>query len=331
MQIFKSCILIFFIFISISWLMQITRLFSMLNVIQIKIFNVFMLSVYMIPNLINITLPFIVIFGLVLCFYKLDKDKEIIAIYSSGLGNNNIKNPLISFVICLIILYVSLNTIISPIVYNKYKINEFNLRNTINFEKLLFSNFIQIDNDTIIDFDKETKNFKEIFINIKSEEDNLIYADSGIISSNTDEHLFKLINGFKLSLIDDEIEKLEFKNYTVKVPINDQIKYDNVDKNTFTIFQDFKNKNYENIFIKISDTIILLIVINFFYFNNIKKNNFSLSNNLKYILISIIFLIIYQIIKNSSLVTNYLIILVLSIVTFFYLLTVIEKYFSEQN
>ena len=80
----------------------------------------------MIPNLINITLPFIVIFGLVLCFYKLDKDKEIIAIYSSGLGNRNIKNPLISFVICLIILYVSLNTIISPIIYNKYKINEFN-------------------------------------------------------------------------------------------------------------------------------------------------------------------------------------------------------------
>ena len=49
----------------------------MLNVIQIKIINVFILSIYMIPNLINITLPFIVIFGLVLCFYKLDKDKEI--------------------------------------------------------------------------------------------------------------------------------------------------------------------------------------------------------------------------------------------------------------
>ena len=38
-QIIKSCTLVFFIFISIAWLLQISRLFSYLNNLQIDFIN----------------------------------------------------------------------------------------------------------------------------------------------------------------------------------------------------------------------------------------------------------------------------------------------------
>ena len=77
-QIVKSCTLVFFIFVSIAWLMQLSRLFSLINTLQVSFISILGLSVWLIPNLINITLPFILIFGFVLAFIKLDNDKEII-------------------------------------------------------------------------------------------------------------------------------------------------------------------------------------------------------------------------------------------------------------
>ena len=81
-QIFKSCTLVFFIFVSIAWLLQISRLFSYLSNFQVKFLDILNLSIFLIPNLINVILPFIVIFGIIIAFIKLDKDKEIIAYYS---------------------------------------------------------------------------------------------------------------------------------------------------------------------------------------------------------------------------------------------------------
>ncbi len=96
-QIIKSCALIFFIFISIAWLLQLTRLFTVTYLIQIDIFSIIYLSIFLIPNLLSITMPFILIFGILLSFIKLNKDKEIIAIYSIGLGLKPIKYSIIFF------------------------------------------------------------------------------------------------------------------------------------------------------------------------------------------------------------------------------------------
>ena len=82
-QIFKSCTLIFFIFVSIAWLLQISRLFSYLSNFQVKFLDILNLSIFLLPNIINVILPFIVIFGIIIAFIKMDKDKEIIAIYNN--------------------------------------------------------------------------------------------------------------------------------------------------------------------------------------------------------------------------------------------------------
>ena len=321
-QIFKACILIFFIFISISWLLQITRLFSLTNLLQVEIITIFLLSLFLLPNLITVILPFVVIFGIVLCFVKLNKDKELLAIYSSGLSNKVIRLPLIIFTSLLSLFYITLNFYISPLIYDKYKQKEFQIRNTINFEKLILSNFLEVNQDTVLDFKKTDTTFKEIFINFKTETDNLIFANSGNIFLKKDLYVFELSDGFKLNINEKEIEKLEFKSYTLKIPNDNIPKYNNFDKNTLTIFDDIKTKNYSNITFKISDILIFILIIFLFYKNNILKHNFNLINNVLFIIISIVILITNQIAKNTEIVLNLYLILIflilISLMSFIY-------------
>ena len=108
----------------------------------------------------------------------------------------------------------------------------------------------------------------------------------------------------------NEIEKLEFESYTLKIPNNNIPKYNNFDKNTLTILDDIKTKNYLNITFKISDILIFIIIIFLFYENNILKNNFNLINNVIFIILSILTLIINQIAKNTEIVLNLYLILV---------------------
>ena len=309
-QIFKACTLIFFIFISISWLLQITRLFSLTNLLQVEIITIFLLSLFLLPNLITVILPFVVIFGIVLCFVKLNKDKELLAIYSSGLSYKVIRSPLILFALLFSFIYIVLNFYISPLIYDKYKQKEFQIRNTINFEKLILSNFLEVNRDTVLDFKKTDTNFKEIFINFKTVTDNLIFANSGNIFLKNNLYVFELTDGFKLNINEKEIEKLEFESYTLKIPNDNIPKYNNFDKNTLTIFDDIKSKNYSNITFKISDILIFILIIFLFYKNNILTHNFKLTNNVIFIIISIITLIINQIAKNTEIALNLYLILV---------------------
>ena len=97
LEISKGFLLIFFIFLSISWLLQFTRLISLTNLIQVDIFTIFYLSIFLIPNIITIIMPFVIMFGLIVTFIKLHKDRELISIFSLGLNIKTILRPLTYF------------------------------------------------------------------------------------------------------------------------------------------------------------------------------------------------------------------------------------------
>ncbi len=312
LQIIKSCTIIFFIFLSIAWLLQLTRLFTLTNLVQIDVINVIYLSFFLIPNLLTIITPFIIIFGILLCFIKLSKDKEIIAIFSLGLQLKPIKYSLTLFTFFIVLFSIVLNFYFSPKIYEQYKIKEFELRNTINFDRMIISNFLKLNENTIIDFKKNNNIYEDIFINFNDEKENIIFAKKGFIKNNKNQYIFQLYDGFKLTLNnDDEIEKLEFENYILNIKNENSIKFSNFDRNTFTIFDDLITKNYLNISFKIIDILISIFIIYFFYLNNITKINFSLKNNILFILISVLILIINQLLKNTEI--NLLIYCILSI------------------
>ena len=180
---------------------------------------------------------------------------------------------------------------------------------------MAFSNFLNLNKTTILDFKKKNNEYIDIFISFNDDKENIVYAKKGNIFSNNNNYNFQLSNGFKLSIDGrKQIEKLEFLNYILKVE-NNNINIAKVDdKNTLTIFDDFKDKNYLNISFKFLDIILIIYILIFFYFNNLKKINFNTKNNIYFTLICITLLIINQILKNAEIVLfNYTLILFFTI------------------
>ena len=327
-QIIKSCLLIFFIFISIAWLLQITRLFTLTNLIQIDVLNIINLSFFLIPNLLSVILPFIITFGILLCFIKLNNDREIIAIFTLGLELNPIKYSLLFFSTLIAIIYIFLNFYISPKVYEHYKFKEFELRNTIDFNKMISTNFFKINNNTTLDFKKNNSSFEDVFINFIDTEENIIFAKKGNIKNENNNFIFQLSNGFKLSISENvnQIEKLEFKNYVLELSNDIDAEFNNYDRNSLTIFDDIQNKDYLNIAYKIYDILLCLIIVFIFYKNNIVSNNFSIKNNLFFIIFSIFLLLINQLVKNSGINFEQYLIIIITIIFFSLIILIYRKY-----
>ncbi len=325
-QISKYFLLILFIFLSISWLLQITRLFTITNFMQLDMLAILLLSLYLIPNIITVILPFIIIFGLLLCFIKLNKDNELISILSLGLGLNPFKKTLFLFTLIIILFFSVLNLYLAPKIYKQYKIQEHELRNTLDLNNMNFSNFLNLNKSTVLDFKKVNNMYQDIFISFNDNKENFVYAKKGKIINDNNLFKFQLTDGFKISFDNkNQIEKLEFLNYILKIE-NKNIK-DNtvVDKNTFTLFDDIKTKNYTNIIFKIFDIILICFIVFLFYHNNLKKVNFDSKNNIYYSLLCISILIINQVLKNTEIYFLNYIVFVFSIIFISLIVSNIKK------
>ena len=327
-EISKSCLFILFIFLSISWLLQFTRLVSLTNLIQVDIFSILYLSTFLIPNLLTVIAPIVIIFGLSLSFLKLHRDKEIISMYALGLKTNAIIKALFFFTLTAVFFLLIFSMYLSPKIYKEYKIKEHEIRNKIDFEKIIVSNFFEINKNTFLDFKKVNQIHKEVFIKFKDENDNFIFANEATITQDINKFLFELSNGFKITFVEkNKIEKLEFESYRLDI-INDNFKtYDNFDKNTFSVFDDIKNKDFLNIVHKITDIIIVILIILFFYFNNIKYYRFNFHYMTLFLFVSSALLILNQVLKNLEI--NY--ILNISIISSIFLISSIYFFISKKD
>ena len=325
-QISKYFLLILFIFLSIAWLLQITRLFTITNFMQIDFIDIFLLSFYLLPNIITVILPFILIFGLLLCFIKLNKDNELVSILSLGLGLKPFRNSLYVFTIIIVTIFSYLNFYLAPKIYDQYNKKEYELRNTIDFNNISFSNFLNLNKTTILDFQREGNNYEDILINFKDQKENIIYAKKGNILSENNEYKFQLNDGFKISINNNkELENLEFKNYVLKVKNKKIGNTKTIDQNTFTIFDDLITKNYLNLSFKFLNIFFIIYIIFIFYNNNIKQINFKTINNIYFSLLFISVLIINQILKNSEILLNNYIVTISFVIIISYLISIIKK------
>ena len=331
LQISRYFFLILFIFLSVAGLLQLTRLFTITNFMHIKFLDIILLSFYLIPNIISVIAPFILIFGLLLCFLRLNNNNELIAILSLGGGLKPFKNTLFFFSFIILFFFLLLNFYFAPVIYKQYKIHEYELRNTLDFDNMMYSNFLDLNKTTILDFKKSNNEYKDVFISFNDEKENLVYAERANIYNENNQYRFQLSNGFKISVDkENQIEKLEFLNYVLKFDKKNITNGKIVDKNTLTIIDDIKNGNKINIVFKIFDILLIIFVVFFFYNNNLKKINFEFNNNIYFALICISILIINQIYKNSEVsLINYLITTSI-IISSSIILTLIKKRY-EQN
>ena len=327
-QISKYFILILFIFLSIAWILQVTRLFTITNFLNIEVIDILLLSFLLIPNILTVILPFILIFGLLLCFNKLNKDNELISILSLGFGLRPFRKTLLYFSLIIIIIFIALNFYLAPKIYEIYKYKEYDLRNTLDLNKIAFSNFLNLNNTTVLDFKKNNDEYQDIFISFNDDKENIIFAKKGTIDSENNKFNFRLTNGFKISINENkQIEKLEFLNYILKIENKNINRKNIVDKNTFTIFDDYESQNYLNISFKIIDIILIFIIIFLFYKNNLKNVNFKTANNIFFASSCTCLLIINQILKNSEMnFYNYILIISIIIFISFLIFNIKNKY-----
>ena len=301
LQISRYFFHILFIFLSVAWLLQITRLFTITNFMHIEFLDIIILSFYLIPNIISVIAPFILIFGLLLCFIRLHNNNELIAILSLGGGMKPFRNTLFFFSFIILFFFTLLNFYFAPIIYKQYKIHENELRSTLDFDNMMFSNFLNLNKTTILDFKKNNNEYTDVFISFNDAKENIVYAKRGNIYNENNQYRFQLSNGFKISIDKEkQIEKLEFLNYVLKIDKKNISKLELIDKNTLTILDNIKNGNILNIVFKTFDIFLIIFIIFFFYNNNLKKINFEFNNNIYFALLSISILIINQIYKNSD-------------------------------
>jgi len=126
--------------------------------------------------------------------------------------------------------------------------------------------------------------------------------------------------------LNNKIEKLEFENYKLNFPLKNENNYNNYDKNTLTLFNLIKYKDYKSMIERMFDTLILLTVIIFFYFNNIKDNKFSINHIFIYLFLSILIIIFQNIIKNLDFSLQFSFLLNIINFSIIYLFMLINKF-----
>ena len=196
---------------------------------------------------------------------------------------------------------------------------------------MAFSNFLNLNKTTILDFNKKDNQYEDIFIKYNDGKENIVYAKKGDIFSINNQYNFRLTDGFKISIDENQqIEKLEFLNYILNIDHKNISSGEVVDKNTFTIFDDYKTKNYLNISFKFLDIILVIFVIYFFYKNNLRSINFDTLNNIYFSCSCICILIFNQILKNSEItIHSYIFLIFITILISLIASNIKERY--EKN
>ena len=65
---------------------------------------------------------------------------------------------------------------------------------------MAFSNFLNLNKTTILDFKKNNNEYEDIFISFNDEKENIVYAKKGNIFSENNQYNFQLTDGFKISV-----------------------------------------------------------------------------------------------------------------------------------
>ena len=155
----------------------------------------------------------------------------------------------------------------------------------------------------------------------------IIYGKKGEIDQTSNRINFKLIDGFKTEIKENNIENLKFDTYLASFPLDEKKIYIKSDPNALSLFELLKEENKNNriiIYQRLIDSLIIVSLCIFFYINIIKMNNYSLINQLFFIAVSILCLLI------DNLFEAYVGILLLNLFTI-HIFTPLNKFLKMTN
>lgn len=284
------------IFVGLIWISQILRILELQQSIATQLFEVIKTTILVLPSFIGPLLPFLLIIAGFFLNYKYNSTNEIIIINQYLSKKKNL--VLFSIILLVISIFHFVNSeILSVNLYQKYKVQELEIRNNLKLGLPTLNEF-HIENEVSIFFEKQNNNkfsnvnaiifedgqfinAKEANIEIKNKNYNLIFYEGERVIFNDTEKSKTIFNKFIYSIENNKIEILM---------------YDKEHFNTFELLKsDDKefyyqghNRIYQYLFILM--TVIISFKIFFFYIS--KKSIF------KYYTVIFIGILILQVINS---------------------------------
>ena len=297
-EFFKYILINIFIFLGLIWLSQVLRILELQYSISNQIFDVVKTTCLVLPSFINPLMPFLILLGSFFANYKFNSNNEMV-ILKQYLNIKQISNLLISLMFSIFIFYSLNNEYFSTKMYNKYKVEELNIRNNLKLGTPSQNEF-HIDNELSIFFESQEN---DIFYDIEA----VIYQEGQFIKSRSaiieiSKKSFNLIfnTGERLLLNSIEKSKTNFDKFTYSIENKDieELLMDKEHYNTLELInhenKEFINHGHNRIYQYILTIIIIYLSFKIIFLYEPKINL------IKKFGIIFIFLLIVQILNSYS-------------------------------
>lgn len=284
------------IFVGLIWISQILRILELQQSIATQLFEVIKTTILVLPSFIGPLLPFLLIIAGFFLNYKYNSTNEIIIINQYLSKKKNL--VLFSIILLVISIFHFVNSeILSVNLYQKYKVQELEIRNNLKLGLPTLNEF-HIENEVSIFFEKQNNNK---FYNVNAiifEDGQFINAKKANIEIKNKNYNLIFYEGERVIFNDTEKSKTIFNKFIYSIENNkiEILMYDKEHFNTFELLKsDDKefyyqghNRIYQYLFILM--TVIISFKIFFFYIS--KKSIF------KYYTVIFIGILILQVINS---------------------------------
>lgn len=131
------------------WLMQSLKFFHLIvhKLLSVKIF--IKLAMLLLPNLLNILLPFTTLMAVMYTYNRLVSDNELVVMKACGVSHIQLLKPALYSAICVTIFMYALNFYIVPTSLHKLRMQEHGLRQGVSLSSLQERQFLNMRNLTL--------------------------------------------------------------------------------------------------------------------------------------------------------------------------------------
>ena len=251
------------VFLLIVWLAQIVRYLDLSQSFSMQFSKVAIITSYLLPNAISTILPIIIFIASCFFNYQLNQTNEI-NIFSLYLSKINLK-IIILFTYSLLLVFYLINTeIIAVKAYNKYKVDEIELRNQFKIKDS--KNEIYIKNKLNLFYEKKnTENSVLENVTTYLIDENVVIKSKEVQYVRSEkELLFTFVDGKRIASSKDEKSYTEFDKLEYRI-INTAINKISLDKENYNFFELIKSNNTfykKSAHKKIIDLLMLVFILN---------------------------------------------------------------------
>lgn len=219
---------ILFVLVFVIFMVQFSRIFSYAMQYGANIFWVMGMTIYLLPDILVLSLPISFQIALLMTLTNLSKTGEILALRAAGLSFKEITKPIFYISIFLTILMISLNGFFSPIALRNLEKQKEEISSKISKISLEPRTFINLGDWELYaeDADAKRRNFTHIHLTRKNDDTALntkINASQGKVVTEDNTIKIFLTKGQMQRLEEEEHNKIitaEFDKLNIYIPLS---------------------------------------------------------------------------------------------------------------